>query len=152
MTDTKTGKRYEGEHPRKFDIGDIVQVFGYGGRIWKVDGYIHSHHVYDDEEWTELCYELTGVDTDDWIDAFEEDMRLLARASEAEEYLRRYRAIMGRRNERKRSRLSKKEHIDILLDQYNVFKSIYERTNNESIKEWMDDVTEKIRKLSGDVY
>jgi hypothetical protein len=68
-------------------FGDLVRVAGYGDRIFQVDGYRTEHWQYPDEEWTDVVYELTDVQTSEWLDADIEDLTIVAPATDAAKFL-----------------------------------------------------------------
>jgi hypothetical protein len=73
---------------QKFNFGDLVRVEGYEDRVFCIHGKRVEQFFYPGEEWTDVLYELTDVQTADWLDAFEEDLRLVIAADKADEYLK----------------------------------------------------------------
>lgn len=71
----------------KFNFGDLVTCEGYPDTLFTIDGWRVEHHYYPEAEWTETVYELIGVYLVEWIEADEEDLRLVAKADKADEYL-----------------------------------------------------------------
>lgn len=70
-----------------YNFGDIVRVSGYDDRIFSVDSWRVEQHYSPEAEWTETVYLLTDVYSAEWLEADEEDLRLVAKADKAEEYL-----------------------------------------------------------------
>jgi len=68
-------------------FGDLVSVAGYGARVFQVDGYRTEHWHYPDEEWIDVVYELTDVQTGDWLEADLGDLSIVAPAADAAEFL-----------------------------------------------------------------
>ena len=68
-------------------FGDLVRVAGYQTRLFQVDGYRTEHWHYPDEEWTNVVYELTDVQTGEWLEADLDDLLIVAPATEAAEFL-----------------------------------------------------------------
>jgi hypothetical protein len=112
---TDTRKREDANHDREFNIGDLVNINGYPREIFRIDGYVHSHHVYDGEAWDELAYELTRVDTGDWLDADEDDMILVCKAEKADAYIRKMTRKRKAKNVRNGGRDSVYQRKDALL-------------------------------------
>ncbi|MED4892439.1 MULTISPECIES: hypothetical protein [Heyndrickxia] len=69
------------------NFGDIVHVAGYQTRLFQVDGYRTEHWHYPDEEWINVVYELTDVQTSEWLDADIEDLTIVAPATDAAKFL-----------------------------------------------------------------
>ena len=67
--------------------GDLVEVDGYNGYYF-VEGYVVSQHVYANETWTEVIYELTGAYDGQWLEADNEDLTFVTDAGQADEFLR----------------------------------------------------------------
>jgi hypothetical protein len=74
--------------PLKFKFGDLVSVEGYEGRVFYVDGFRIETYVYPDETWTDHVVELADAVTGEWLEAEDEDCRIVADASQADEYVR----------------------------------------------------------------
>ncbi|MBA9027576.1 hypothetical protein [Peribacillus huizhouensis] len=70
----------------EYNFGDLVKVAGYWPQVFEVECYRRETYYYPDETWTELVYELVGVDGGSWLEADEEDLTLVAEAEKAEEY------------------------------------------------------------------
>lgn len=97
---TDTRKRYDGSFEPAFSIGDLVTVDGYPGLIYEVRSFTHCHYVFPDHEFTELEYEIDlvyGEDDSEWLDVYTEDLTLVAKATEADEWLRRHKRKMERK-------------------------------------------------------
>lgn len=71
----------------KFNFGDLVTCAGYPDRFFTVDSWRVEQHYFPEAEWTETVYELTDVYSAEWLEADEEDLRLVAKADKADEYL-----------------------------------------------------------------
>jgi hypothetical protein len=71
----------------EFNFGDLVKVNGYFPRIFEVDGRRIEHWQYQDEEWSDIVYEVFDVVSCDYIECCEDDITLVAEADKAEEYL-----------------------------------------------------------------
>lgn len=70
-----------------YNFGDLVKVSGYWPRVFEVDGRRIENWQYADEEWSVIVYELTDVGNNDWIEAEESDLTIVAEAVDAESYL-----------------------------------------------------------------
>lgn len=68
-------------------FGDLVGVAGYGARVFQVDGYRTELRYYPDEEWIDIVYELTDVQTGEWLEADIDDLSIVAPAADAAEFL-----------------------------------------------------------------
>jgi hypothetical protein len=70
-----------------YEFGDIVRVNGYHPRVFEVDGRRIENWQYADEEWSVIVYELTDIGNNDFIEAEESDLTIVAEAVDAESYL-----------------------------------------------------------------
>jgi hypothetical protein len=71
----------------QYGFGDLVLVNGYYPRIFQIDGKRTERWQYRDEDWTVVVYELYDVANNDWIEAEESDLTMVADAGQADEYL-----------------------------------------------------------------
>lgn len=121
------------------NFGDIVRVAGYQTRLFQVDGYRTEHWQYPDEEWTDVVYELTDVQTGEWLEADLDDLSIVAPATDAAKFLatlkpagliilREDTPMLWRKPEppkpsarelAARKAAEKRKKIDALLDEYN---------------------------------
>lgn len=70
-------------------FGDLVSVAGYENRTFSVVGYRIEHHHYVHTNFTEVVFELTDVQTSEWMETDENDLTLICRESQASEYIAR---------------------------------------------------------------
>lgn len=70
-----------------YNFGDLVRVNGYYPRLFEIDGRRIEHWQYAEEDWTDIVYEVYDVLSSDWVECAEEDITLVAEASQAEAYL-----------------------------------------------------------------
>lgn len=71
----------------EFTFCDLVRVNGYWPRVFQVDGYREEHWHYIDEDYRVVIYELYDCGNNEWIEAEESDLTLVADAGQADEYL-----------------------------------------------------------------
>lgn len=71
----------------EFTFCDLVRVNGYYPRVFQVDGYREEHWHYIDEDYRVVVYELYDCGNNEWIEAEESDLTLVADAGQADEYL-----------------------------------------------------------------
>lgn len=70
-----------------FQFGDLVRVDGYGDRIFEVLGYRVEQYYYPDQQHTDIVFELSDAHTLEWLEADENDLTLICREDQSEEYL-----------------------------------------------------------------
>lgn len=75
------------EQTPQYNFGDLVKVNGYYPRIFQIDGRRTERWQYPDEDWTVIVYELYDVANNDWIEAEESDLTMVADAGQADDYL-----------------------------------------------------------------
>jgi hypothetical protein len=68
-------------------FGDLVRVDGYGDRVFEVIGYRVEQYHYPDAEHTDIVFELSDAHTLEWLEADENDITLVCREAESEQYL-----------------------------------------------------------------
>ncbi|QVY62944.1 hypothetical protein [Cytobacillus gottheilii] len=69
-------------------FGDIVRIDGYGQRLFRVETYEYIRYhspEHTDDEWV---YDLTALDSGEFMVATDCDLELVADAGQADEYLR----------------------------------------------------------------
>jgi len=162
------------------NFGDLVRVIGYYPRIYQIDGYRFETYHYPDETWTETVYELTDVQTGDWLEADKDDLTLVANAEKAAEYLETMKptevyTVMegvgtmwgaGKSNEppkptarelsaqeaerRKQARKERAEAIDRLLDIASWNRKMLDKTNDETYGDALMAVEAELKKLTED--
>ena len=150
---------------QKFNFGDLVRVAGIDDRIFSVDGWRVEQYYYPDEEGTDVLYELTDVRTADWLDAFEEDLRLVTTADKAEEYLKDYKPKGGeepmkmfgfgsshKRNtspeiERYNKQRDRERKIDELLDERNDVDALYKSFGDRKYKARIEEIDKELRSV-----
>lgn len=89
----------------KYKIGDIVELNGYPGRVFQVNGFSNFEYLYQGKLIKEIRYILTDLVTKEELIGFEEDIVL------KEEHYK-YRRKM--------------EEINKMIDEYLKFKRAYE--------------------------
>lgn len=68
-------------------IEDIVNVDGYGNRVFRVDGYSVEFHYEKDHEYSEVIYDLTCPFTFEFIVAGESEVTIVCKAEQGDAYL-----------------------------------------------------------------
>lgn len=150
-----------------YNFGDLVRVSGYDDRIFSVDGWRVEQHYYPEAEWTETVYELTDVYSAEWLEADEDDLRLIAKADKAEEYLASHKggdiAVMfttvdfgGRSGrlpkvapeiERYNKARERERKVNELLDKRNDLRTLYEMFGDEEYVEQIAKIDAKLRNI-----
>jgi hypothetical protein len=68
-------------------FGDLVRVDGYGDRVFEVIGYRVEQYHYPDQQHTDIVFEVSDVHTLEWLEADENDLTLVCREAESEQYI-----------------------------------------------------------------
>ena len=156
----------------KINIGDLVSVDGYLGRVFQVESRIKTRYEYSDASWLDISYDLTDVNSGEYMIAFDEDIRRLASASQAEKYLAEnkssdpYSLAEGTwgdvlfypygdgyrpSNEslaKPKPKETKEERIDNLLDIRNWNRMMFEKTGDATYSEKMAEIDAKLADVS----
>lgn len=80
-------EKNDGQLKNIASFGDLVHVADYGDRIFTVESYSYSIQYYRHEAIEEIIYDLTDVETLEYLIAYQEDITVICKASEANEYL-----------------------------------------------------------------
>lgn len=154
----------------KFLIGDLIQVDGYEYDYFKIVGYRTEIWRYKDNAWEDVIYELTRISDNEWLEAHEEEMTLIAEALRAEAIIQKLEmlyssnkkeiepAITKQNNPRKgenNKHMTTKEqkmHIDGLLDLYNDYCRLFQEFGDDEYRHIMNIALGKLRKASEDLY
>lgn len=151
----------------KFNFGDLVTCEGYPDRLFTVDSWRVEQHYYPEAEWTETVYELTDVNSAEWLEADEEDLRLVAKADKAEEYLASHKggdvAVMfttvdfrGRSGrppkvapeiERYNNARERERRIDELLDERNDYARLLAEFGDEEYKAKIAEIDSALKEV-----
>ncbi|MCY8386499.1 hypothetical protein MOC78_03275 [Bacillus inaquosorum] len=156
----------------KFAIGDIVAVEGYKDRIFYVDERrkVEASDKHCVSKYVE--YDLTDAINGEWIEAGEEDIRLVCREEASEDFLWNYdmtnypepmntsfhfteinyakEEAVGMAKEPKETpktaRAARKRETDGLLDEYNDYMRLYATFGDAEYKTKADGVLAKLRR------
>lgn len=69
-------------------IGDIIVVDGYGAREFQVESYTHEIDYQPEYVAETIMYDITDLITHEFLIAYQEDISVVCRAENADEYLR----------------------------------------------------------------
>lgn len=124
---------------QNLNFGDKVLVEGYEDEVYTIVGVIIEIYRYENEEWTEVSYELEN-EQGLCIYAYDEDMLLLkAKALEH---------IVEDTSPRASEEISlgKKQELDVdtLLDDYNDYMCLYHLFGDEEYKELAEEVVKQL--------
>ncbi|WP_353854747.1 hypothetical protein [Bacillus sp. Bos-x628] len=155
------------DHTPVYKTGDLVAVEGYEGRLFYIDCARYIEETAKETVFNFIEYDLYDAVNGEWLEAFEADVRLVANASVAEDFLADFNLddypparsmvylinyeteavdVVSRQHsvdERKEAT----EQTDNLLDIYNWYKERFEKTGDESFKSKMDAI---IAELNGE--
>jgi len=68
-------------------FADLVEVEGYGVRVFRVFGYRIENCFTEEREWVDVVYELIDAVNGEWLEADADDVELLADAEDADVYM-----------------------------------------------------------------
>jgi hypothetical protein len=81
----REGDEFEFELPGEY--GDLVEVDGYEGRLFRLQNYMLIRNCFPMHEWNEVVCEVADVVTGEWIEADGDDILFVAGWEEADEFL-----------------------------------------------------------------
>jgi hypothetical protein len=132
---------------QNYNYGDLVYVEGYDEQVYKVEGIIIEIYRYQNEEWTEVSYELEKDGM--CIYAYDEDMSLVrVEQSNGKEPLQPQSNLSGRDISPQEKKESLQIQINQLLDDYNDYQTLYHLFKDEEYQELVESVLEELKALS----
>jgi hypothetical protein len=164
------GEIVEQEHidiEYKFFIGDLVQVKGKGSDLYKIVGFRTEIWRYEDNAWEDVLYELSRIGDEEWLEAGEADLILLADSDNADEFMQKLGVLYSinkqqlvKKQLEETMELEKKDdnltddqvqfekQINRLLDIYNDYQVLYEWFGDEEYLQVMKAVIRELEKLT----
>ena len=154
----------------KFLIGDLVQVDGYEHDYFKIVGYRTEIWRYKDNAWEDVIYELMRISDNEWLEAHEEEMTLIAEATRAEAIIQKLEILYSsntkgneqliakqnnpRKGENNKTMTTKehKQHIDGLLDLYNDYRRLFHEFGDDEYRHIMNIALGKLHKATEELY
>lgn len=155
----------------QYFFGDLVQVKGYGTDIFKIVGFRTEIWRYKEDAWEDIIYELSRINDDEWLEATEEELTLLADAESAEAFIQKLGLLyLLNKKEKlpelkepktafrmaekdllsgKQEKQEKQEQIDALLDVYNDYRILYTIFHDDEYKYIMRMIIRKLKNLAG---
>ncbi len=151
----------------KFFIGDLVQVKGKGSDLYKIVGFRTEIWRYKDNAWEEVLYELSRMGDEEWLEADEADLVLLADSDNADAFMQKL-GILYSINKQKQVKKppeekvesEKRDHaytdepglhekqINRLLDIYNDYQVLYDWFGDEEYLQVMKAAIRELKKLT----
>nr|WP_295973039.1 hypothetical protein [uncultured Bacillus sp.] len=164
------GEIVEQEHidiEYKFFIGDLVQVKGKGSDLYKIVGFRTEIWRYKDDAWEDVTYELSRIGDDEWLEAGEEDLILLADSENAEAFMQKLGLLYSisktqplKKHIEETVMPAKKEpltnpdfaqrekQINRLLDIYNDYQALYQWFGDDEYLQVTKAVIRELKKLT----
>lgn len=150
----------------KFLFGDLVQVSGYGGDLFRVVGFRTEIWRYKEDAWEDVIYELSRVSDGEWLEVGEEELTLVADAESAETFIQKL-GLLYLINKQQQpiklpnlqnlyrkaevetleQRKEKKQLIDSLLDIYNDYRLLYEMLHDEEYYQVMRVILRRLASI-----
>lgn len=150
----------------KFFFGDLVQVNGYGGDLFRVVGFRTEIWRYKEDAWEDVIYELSRVSDGEWLEAGEEELTLVADAESAETFIQKLgllylinkqqppvklpnlqNILRKAEVETLEQRKEKKQLIDSLLDIFNDYRFLYEMFHDQEYYQVMRVILQKLSSI-----
>ncbi|MFN2745708.1 MULTISPECIES: hypothetical protein [Bacillus] len=150
-----------------FLIGDVVYVKDYGKELFKITGHRTEIWRYVEDGWEDIIYELTRLKDGEWLETEEEDLTLVLRTYEMDQFVHQLLFVhyVGEAGQELDEPISEKvllpsatdneeqEHeremavavVDELLDIYNDYKVLYEMFQDAEYKEMMNFVLNSLK-------
>lgn len=164
------GEIVEQEHidiEYKFFIGDLVQVKGKGSDLYKIVGFRTEIWRYKDHAWEDVLYELARIGDEEWLEAGEADLILLADSDNADAFMQKLGILYSinkqqlvKKQLEETVEFEKKDHaltddqvqyekqINRLLDIYNDYQALYEWFGDEEYLQVMKAAVRELKKLT----
>ncbi len=164
------GEIVEQEHidiEYKFFIGDLVQVKGKGSDLYKIVGFRTEIWRYEDNAWEDVLYELSRIGDEEWLEAGEADLILLADSDNADEFMQKLGILYSinkqqlvKKQLEETMELEKKDdnltddqvqfekQMNRLLDIYNDYQVLYEWFGDEEYLQVMKAAIRELEKLT----
>ena len=164
------GEIVEQEHidiEYKFFIGDLVQVKGKGSDLYKIVGFRTEIWRYKDNAWEDVLYELSRIGDEEWLEAGEADLILLADSDNADAFMQKLGILYSinkqqlvKKQLEETMELEKKDdnltddqvqfekQINRLLDIYNDYQVLYEWFGDEEYLQVMKAAIRELEKLT----
>ncbi|MBR3205149.1 MAG: hypothetical protein IKF58_01825 [Bacillus sp. (in: Bacteria)] len=155
----------------EFLIGDVVYVKDYGKELFKIIGHRTEIWRYLEDGWEDVIYELTRLKDGEWLETEEEDLTLVLRKYEMDQFVHQLLFVhyVGETSkeleedmvqtallqlEEKQESESSLEFlavsiVDELLDIYNDYKILYEFFKDPEYKDMMDFILESLHEHFG---
>ncbi|MDQ0411983.1 hypothetical protein [Mesobacillus stamsii] len=149
----------------KYFFGDIVHVKGYDSDLFRVVGFRTEIWRYKEDAWEDVIYELSRIHDGEWLEAGEEELKLVADSESADTFIQKLGFLFSAKKDVKpsgnldiisrqpragekeelRKIISRRMTIDHLLDIYNDYRILYKWFKDEEYAHVMRVI---IRKLS----
>lgn len=168
------GEIVEKEHidiEYKYFFGDLVNVKGYGSDLFKIVGFRTEIWRYKEDAWEDVIYELSRISDEEWLEAGEEELNLVADAESADAFIQKLGLLylinkiekLPEQKEQKEQKghsfrktekdilaslKNKKVIIDGLLDLYNDYRILYEMFHDEEYKYIMRMIVMKLKSIA----
>ncbi|WAA13287.1 hypothetical protein [Fervidibacillus halotolerans] len=136
----------------KFQLGDIVQVKGYGEDLFFIIGFRVEIWRYKDSAWEDIIYELSRIKDGQWLEASEEELTYITNEQNGKKLLMQ-RYPSEKRQLLQPSKLTNQEKrkttdIDELLDMYNDYQYLFLNFGEAKYKKKMKEILKKLEALA----
>lgn len=152
----------------KFFIGDLVQVKGKGSDLYKIVGFRTEIWRYKEDAWEDVLYELSRIGDEEWLEAGEEDLILLADSDNADAFMQKLGILYSINKQQqmikkleetlgpeRKDHASDHDHdpvqyekqINRLLDIYNDYQVLYKWFGDEEYLQVMKAAIRELKKL-----
>jgi hypothetical protein len=132
----------------KYSFGDLVRVKGCENDLFKIIGCRTEIWRYKEDAWEDIIYELTRIPDGEWLEAQEEELKLVADHEEAERILKKTELLLIS-SQAKRKGLPAPESpeilIDRLLDELNDYQQLYHYFQDEFYRVKVKEIKEKLK-------
>jgi hypothetical protein len=134
----------------KYSFGDLVRVKGCDYELFKIVGCRTEIWRYKDDAWEDIIYEMTRIPDGEWLEAHEEELKLVADHEEAERILKKMELLLiSARAEQKGlpAPESPETLIDRLLDELNDYQQLYHYFQDEFYQLKVNEIKEKLKNV-----
>ncbi|MBE3570776.1 MAG: hypothetical protein IMW92_11875 [Bacillales bacterium] len=132
----------------KYSFGDLVRVKGCENALFKIVGCRTEIWRYKEDAWEDIIYEMTRIPDGEWLEAHEEELKLVADYEEAERILKKMELLLIPAKAKQKGLPAPESPeivIDRLLDEFNDYQRLYSYFQDEFYRLKVKEIIEKLK-------
>ena len=134
----------------KYSFGDLVKVKGCENDLFKIVGFRTEVWRYKEDAWEDIIYEMTRIPDGEWLEAHEEELKLVAEQQETEKILKKLDLLLISSSVKQKklpTPVSPETLIDHLLDELNDYQLLYQHFHDENYRMKIKRIKEKLKQV-----